>query len=192
MGSSDFRRVSIRYAQYRALAFDRVRALALSLGVASWKLRFTEIDANALEAWHTQWIMPGLKRRSGWDWDSLAAKFGRRPSDFRLALWSGAELCGLAVGRLSKRRASGRRNTVSLRFMEGSPRQGHPLKSRVAVLVFAAAEEYGRAFGASRLRLMHPLPEVLALYTNLGFSVVHKRGTPLYCEKEIAYEKPLR
>jgi len=148
----------------------------------------TDIDDVAIHAWRETWGFPFQRRKVGWDWAKIAQSFRRRPTAFQVALWSGDVLCGLSVGRMSRRRRNGRRYTLSLHFMESSPEPEHPLRRRVAPLVFAAAEEYARVFGAVRLRLIEPLPHVLGLYARLGFAVVVERGRPLYCEREIAYE----
>jgi hypothetical protein len=109
-------RETYRYAQSRAKAFATAEALYESASSSAFSLR--GIDSHALFAWRTRWpAHQGLDRDMGrWDWEMLAASYHRRPSAFHLAIWSGNELCGLAVGRPSRSR---RRLTVE--YMEGSP-----------------------------------------------------------------------
>lgn len=88
-----------------------------------------------------------------------------------MAIWSGEHLCGLAVGRASKRRPIGVRHTISVRFIESAHNDYHPLRGGVAALVIAAADAYASLIGASRLRLIDPLAGVIRLYEGYGFKV---------------------
>lgn len=102
-----------------------------------------------------------------------------------VAIWSGERLCGLGVGRTSRRRAFGVRHTVSVHFIESAHDRDHPLRHAVATLVIAAAESYGRLLGATRIRLIEPLSGVIPLYERLGFVVAWKAGQPVYCDRRI-------
>jgi hypothetical protein len=186
MPFSSYRLALIRYTQLRHLAFDHVFEEALRAGVPP-SLRLTDIDQTALAAWEQTWKGHHRAGAGGWDWIEQSAAFRRRPTAFHVAVWSGEMLCGLAVGRLSKKRRDGRRHTVSLHIMEGAP-HSHPLKGMIAPVVFAVAQAYGRLFGATRLRLVSPLPGVLRLYRQLGFAIARTGGRQVYCEREITYE----
>ncbi len=60
-----------------------------------------------------------------------------------------------------------------------------PLRGKVIPIAIIAAENYGLALGATRLRLSHPDRNLLWLYQRLGFSVAWKGHRPVYCEREI-------
>jgi hypothetical protein len=100
-------------------------------------------------------------------------------------VWSGADLCGLGVGRLSKRRLSGVRHTVSVHYIESAHARDHPLRYLIAPLVIAAAEAYASLLGCTRIRLIEPLPGIIPMYEDLGFAVAWKAGQPVYCERRI-------
>lgn len=85
-------------------------------------------------------------------------------------------LCGLGVGRLSKRRLSGVRHTLSVHFIESAHTLDHPLRRLIAPLVIAAAEAYGVVAGVSRIRLIDPLPGMVRRYEGFGYTVVRKAG----------------
>lgn len=182
---SPYRLALARYAYIRAVAYEIVRDEAVDCGLAGPSLRLTDIDVHALEVWRSTWHGRHPSGDGGWDWERISRPLRRRPSAFHVAVWSGERLCGLAVGRPSARRAGGVRHTLSIHYMEAAPDQGHPLRRRVALLVTAAAEVYGRGLGASRVRLIDPVPGALRLYIGLGFAVARFRGGPVYCEREI-------
>lgn len=107
------------------------------------------------------------------------------PAGFPLAIWSGGQLCGLMVGRPSKRRRSGYRHTLSLHFLEANPDRGHPPRGHVAAVALNAAEAYARALQVSRVRLVDPLPGVVRIYERLGYRTGQEGAWPLYLEKRM-------
>lgn len=183
MPNFEFRETLQRYARLRRLAHGLAQHLADPGEAAA--IQLTDIDARALDVWARTWAGAHPLGYGGWDWAALVARVCSRPSAFQVAVWSGDNLCGLAVGRISKRRASGRRHTVSLHYLEASPNRDHPLRGRIAPLVITAAEAYGRELGAWRIRLVDPLPGVFRLYERLGFRIARPITTPLYFEKRI-------
>ena len=90
----------------------------------------------------------------------------------------------MAVGRVSKRRPSGRRHTISVHYLEGSSHPMHPLRGKVAPLALTVAESYGHVLGAERIRLVDPLPGLFRLYEQLGFSIARQSAASLYFEKD--------
>lgn len=173
------------YARTRKRAFDSVVRDAVGSGAIRVPLRLAETDAATVTAWRARWRSGHPSGFGNWDWERILQRAWRRPSAFHMAVWSGDDLCGLAVGRLSKRRPLGVRHTLSLHFMESAHDERHPLRHFIAKLVIAAADAYGRLAGASRLRLIEPLPGVVRYYEDLGFTVVRKAGQPVYCERRI-------
>ena len=103
-----------------------------------------------------------------------------------MAIWFGSDLCGLALGRLSRHRSAGVRHTVTLTHAERRPEPPDvPLRGQIIPLAIAAARNYGLAFGATRLRLEYPDRNLLWYYELLGFVVAWRAGKPVYCEREI-------
>jgi len=185
MTLSPFQSAVARCARIRRGAYDRTISDALEQGLAGPSLRLTDIDAETLLAWKRTWRGTRAPGAGGWDWETLWKRFRRRPTALQLAIWDGDELCGLALGRVSRRRALGVRHTVSVHYMEASPEPEHPLAGLIAALVIAAAERYGEALGASRLRLMDPLPGLMGYYRKLGFTIALLPGRRVYFEKRI-------
>jgi hypothetical protein len=182
MPDSEYHRALQRYARLRRLAYDLAERLAAP---ASGSIRLTDIDAQALDVWRATWDRAHPLGYGGWDWSGLVERISRRPSAFQVAIWSGEQLCGLAVGRVSRRRASGRRHTLSVHFLEGNPHREHPLRGRVAEIAIAAAEAYADGLGAWRVRLIDPLPGVFRTYQRLGFTIARESASRLYFEKRI-------
>jgi hypothetical protein len=173
------------YAGLRRTAFDSVTRDAITEGGIRVPLRLMDTDEKTLAVWRATW---GDRHPSGfgnWNWERILRRAWRRPSAFHVAVWSDEQLCGLGVGRLSKRRLVGVRHTISLHFVESAHNKQHPLRRTIAPLVISAAEAYGSLVGASRIRLVEPLPGVIQMYEDLGFTVAHKAGQPVYCERRI-------
>lgn len=118
---------------------------------------------------------------AGWDWDRIVQRQPRSPDNVDLAIWSGETLCGLMVGRLSKRRTR-----LLLEVIEGAPFVPHPLQGRVLDLGLLAAEYYAKGVGARWVRLMNPLPGMQARYiARYGFGPVAVDGRQTYQDCEV-------
>jgi hypothetical protein len=183
-----FRSYAATVAHYRALqsgahritedAFDGSGLLPAPLALRSY-------DARAEDAWRATWRLyrhPG--GGGGWPWPLIMRTRWRRPSAFRLAIWSGPTLCGLAIGHPSKRTSGGRRNFVAVEIMEGAP-FAHPLKGSIAEVMALFAQTYCRALGGSRVRLLHPDPALIGWYQALRFAPVYQKGAIVYSEREV-------
>jgi hypothetical protein len=100
------------------------------------------------------------------------------PGRFEVAVWSGQILCGLAIGRT-------RTEYCRVDYLEGSPDPVHPLKGNVVVVVAGAVVAYATALGKREVRLVDPLPAVVAHYEALGFKLANPKGASPYCWREI-------
>jgi hypothetical protein len=175
-------------AHYRALqhiACWRAQDAIIRTGAVAPPVVLRRYDAMAETAWHSEW--QGRRHPTGsggWNWPEIVRTRWKRPAAFRVAIWSGSTLCGLAIGHPSKTSPAGGRRTLSVNLIESSPLV-HPLQGVIAMLATTYATEYGRLLGSSRVRLMNPLPGVLDTYAALGFSIILQRGRPLYCAREI-------
>lgn len=176
----------VRHAASRMEAHEATRKDAIAEGICGPDLRLADIDARALDAWRSTWIGEHPSGAGGWDWPRLVEEKPRRAAVLPLAIWYGADLCGLALGYASRHRAGGVRHTVTLTYVERRPDPpAVPLQGRVIPLAVAAARNYGLALGATRLVLRYPDPKLLWYYGLLGFEVAWKGGQPVYCEREI-------
>lgn len=185
MPISTFRLAHQAYARRRRSAYDFVREEALRSGFVRADLRLEETNERVLDAWRSSWGGPHPTGDGSWNWERLLRRAWRRPSAFHVAVWSGDQLCGLGVGRASKRRAGGVRHTISLHFIESAHDRDHPLRHTVAPLVIGAAQAYGELLGASRIRLIDPLPGAVPLYRALGFTLAGKAERSVYWERRI-------
>lgn len=95
------------------------------------------------------------------------------PRRLDLALWSGGQLCGLAIARLSDAK-----EWISLTHAESNP-EPHALKGRVIPLVLTAAQIYATLVQAKdsknrcpKVRILNPLPEARAWYAACGFGTL--------------------
>lgn len=185
MDPHQYRHAKLRYASVRRAAYATVLADPAVQRLTTPATRLADIDARALVAWERTWRTPHASGVGGWNWRNLTEEFRSDPAAFKTALWSGEVLCGMALGHPSHRTTKGNRERLSIHYMEGNPDPAHPLKRRVAPLLLAAAEVYGRDLGASAIRLIDAIPGVLPLYLQLGFAVVRTGSGIVYCEKEI-------
>jgi hypothetical protein len=185
MHDSSFQRAQEYYARLRRSAYESVRDDAIASGLVEVPLRIADTDPLTLLTWRRTWEGSHPSSWGGWNWEPLLRRAWRHPSAFHLAIWSGTVLCGLAVGRVSDRDRQGLRNAVSIHYMESAHDPQHPLRGAIASLVIDAGDTYGRALGASRLRLVEPLPGIRATYEGMGFTTVWQRGRALYCERRI-------
>ncbi len=117
------------YARLRRAAYDEVVSEAVAAGGVRGPLRLAGTDQEAVTAWRTTWSGPHPSGFGNWHWERILRRAWRRPSAFHVAVWSGEQLWGLGVGRLSKRRLSGVRHTLSV---HASPEKGqHACEWRV-------------------------------------------------------------
>jgi hypothetical protein len=170
----------------RAEAYESARLDAIDEGVCGPDLRFTDIDEFALQAWTHTWTGVHPSGAGKWNWEARVDQLPHRPAVLPMAIWNGEDLCGLAVGQASRKRATGVRHTVTLTLVERRPEPPDvPLRGKVIYLAITAARAYGITLGARRLRLRNPDRNLLWYYQLLGFDVVWKGDEPLYCEQEI-------
>jgi hypothetical protein len=102
---------------------------------------------------------PKTNRRVDWPWGHAAPdRRSGNPGRFELAAWSGATLCGLALGRPSNGPSH-----LSIHFTEGNPDPAHPLRGKILPIVLAAGLAYAIALGKQELRLVLPLPALIPL-----------------------------
>lgn len=170
---------ALRYSRKRERAYRRTEK---EIGLPAEGGRLSPITGGALERWEATWVPlhTGRAQYGEWDWAALRQQF-RDPDRFEVAIWSGQELCGLAIGK-----ASNGRTLVSVRFLEGSPRRNHPFEGRVIRICAAAADGYGLEIGAQKVHFVDPYPAVIPNYLEIGCHYVPPSGgLHGYCERVI-------
>ena len=148
-----------RYAMYRQLAYeDTISRIKLPK-----RYQLEGIGFAALKSFDKVWR--SHKRLVKWDWLDQAQRWKRTDhSRLELAVWQDGELCGLMIGRTSKRKT-----IVYVLGIEGAP-YSHPLKGYIIPLALEVAEAYAVAVGAKELRLDKPAAILVARYEKLGYT----------------------
>lgn len=175
-----------RHAVAREEAYAFVREDSIAAGICGPALRLADIDAKALTCWRKSWSGRHLSGAGRWNWPRLVDQLPHRAAVMPLAIWHNDDLCGLALGHLSRRRLGQLRHTITLTRAERRPEPpGVALRGQIVSLAIAAARHYGNGFGATRLRLANPDPRLLGFYQSLGFAIAWKGRRALHCEQEI-------
>lgn len=183
---SRYARARTRHALERQQAYEIARSFALQRRICGPELRITDIDPAALEAWQRTWLGVHPSGTGSWNWPGLVEQLPHRAAVLPFAIWHGMDLCGLALGRASRRRANGSRHTLTLTHLERRPEPpAVPLRGHTVLLAVEVALRYGRAIGARRLRLQDPDRNLLQYYRRHGFDPFWVNGIPVYCEREI-------
>jgi hypothetical protein len=175
-----------RHTLEREEAYAIARDVVLERGGCGPALRIADIDEDTLEVWRRTWNGVHPSGAGKWPWPALVERLPHRAAVLPIAIWYGGDLCGLALGQASRRRANGSRHTLTLTHIERRPTPpAVPLRGQVASIAVEVALRYGLAIGARRLRLRNPDPKLLGHYQSLGCEPVWKNGIPVYCEKEV-------
>jgi hypothetical protein len=175
-----------RHARMRANAYEVARLDALRQGLCGPELWFSDIDVRALAVWKDTWTGVHPSGAGKWNWPMLVEQLPRRAAVLPIAIWYGDDLCGMALGHASRPRFNRSRHTVTLTHVERRPEPPRvSVRGHLAELAIMAAEEYGEAVGARRLRLLNPDGNLLSHYAGLGFETVWNAGVPVYCQKEL-------
>ncbi len=105
------------------------------------------------------------------NWSNLyIGDWKKHPRRFELAIWVDDVLCGVAVGRVSKKNPHSNESKVRIDLMEANPIADNPLAGRVTKVVFAVAYHYAYIIGRDYVCIPHPLNQKLILrYENFGF-----------------------
>jgi hypothetical protein len=170
-----------RAARLQALAFAAA-ATRLAADLAA-PAEFKLLNRAAIREFRKTWLpLYDHPRRDGqWEWENeILPRFAKDPDAFRLAIWSDSQLCGLALGTVTNNLKG-----VIVNFIAGSPDPNHPLRGSILSAAIAAAEEYARGLGASRLYLADPATGLLASFKSLGFKVAKGRDGTAYCVREV-------
>lgn len=160
----------LRYSKLRNTAIEIAQNLVTS------GIRLTTITPVALTAakkWNNS-----ASRLVDWDWQAGFADFSfRHPKRFDLAVWEGAELISLSMGRPTYEGTH-----LRLDFAEARPREIGP-RIQVFAELLLTYTIYARLLNAKEVRIMHPLNEKLReYYRAFGYTYIDKGD---YLFKEI-------
>ncbi|WP_298150933.1 hypothetical protein [Flavobacterium sp.] len=132
----------------------------------SLDMRLTDINAEALyqiSTWRSQYHGELKRSPPGWDWTKEVIKYRRRPRRVELAIWSGSDLCGLVIGRVSDRRV-----VASIHLIESNPGQ-HPLRGYIAPIAVRWLSTFAVMISCREIAIERPVAELIEYYQELGF-----------------------
>ena len=162
-----------RYELHRTAARAKAQEL-IAPTFEPMPVMLTGIGQSALDAFAAQWAGHPA-RVVNWPWPEMMAGARRNyPTRFEVAVWAGEALCGLAWGHVGK-------DYCGVNYLEGNPEPNHPLKGSVAVVVSGAVTAYATALARPEVRFIDPLPEVVGLYEQMGFTLVAPHRESPYC-----------
>lgn len=155
-------------------------------------ITITRIEQNVI----TQWLLwktadnaeQRQKPNGGYGWAKLREKYyHKKPYYFAperridIAIWCGGQLCGLALGGVSKQY-----DHVALDCVEGSPVRTHPLKGHVLDIILFIVTQYAMIQDIDEVRLVDPVNNLISHYQSMGFELVSvgKKQKP-YCSRNV-------
>lgn len=148
-----------RYATYRQLAYQDVTGRVQ----LPKRYKLDGIGFDALRAFQSVWL--SHKRKVSWNWLDEVRRWKRTDhSRLELAIWQEGALCGLMIGKTSKRKT-----ILYVLGIEGAPYQ-HPLKGKIIPLSVEVAEAYAVVIGAKQVRIDRPAPSLIEKYEKLGYT----------------------
>lgn len=113
------------------------------------------------------------EREVNWDWFAGYSAFRfRHPKRFELTIWQQERLISISMGRPTYH-GSGMR----LDFMEATKSD---TRVRVLPITLVALATYGRAVGASEIRLVHPINDKVKSYYEAAGLIYVKKGDYLF------------
>lgn len=147
-------------------------------------MRLTGISSGVLQTVaRSDWRDHAEREVKHWDWWKWHSYFREDSGRFECALHYNSLLVGLVLGTCSRASAD-EPPKVEVWYLEGRP-GNHPLKGLVAFFLTECAYYFGITMGASEVRIVNPLADVLRVYQDLGFETVRDGANVLYCSKPI-------
>ena len=162
------------YSQVEALLYNRFGLFGLCL---------TTINRPAVIAFNA-WKSHAARGARRWPWPSLIHEFRRDdPACFEAAVWSGSQLCGMALGEGDETASY-----CSVDYMEAEPSGQHLLKGHILDIVLTTLVVYTALLGRAEIRLIDPSQYVQrwALgHPSGGYSLVRHPGQRQYLHRSI-------
>jgi len=174
----DYAAVKNRYEALREdsrnLAYETLAPVLTnkkSQAISKSTLTFGGITVNCIKELR-KWEMSGL-RRVAWDWDKVLKIYRPKPKRFELSIWHGKHwLCSASIGK-----PTAKGGKLRLDLIESNP-SGSPIDGLVADINIKLYKLYANAIGATELRIMNPVNEIVrGHYLNKeGFSYDQKEN----------------
>jgi hypothetical protein len=169
-----------RYDEARRRAYTATDA---ELAPMKRDARVGMIGLYAMDAWRSSMWAPTVDesgRYGDWPWDELKAKYDT-PGRFELAVWTGSQLAGLAIGSGV---SSGHRH-VTMNYVEASSIR-NPMSGKILQVADLALMAYALEIGVRIVRVDSPAEGLLTRYATLGYlPPAGTVGLPRYAEKVI-------
>ena len=122
-------------------------------GISLSRIRTDEVKAASM--WQN--------RKVNWNWEQLLRNSRNYPRRIDLGIWCGDELCGLALGKVTKGRMYARIDRV-----EGAPDR-RALLGLVGEIALRYLEVVGGIAGCSEAVIVAPASGLIEFYGNLGY-----------------------
>lgn len=168
-GQYEALRENSRNSAYAALA--PVLTNKRSQAILKNTLTFSGITVNCINELR-KWEMSGL-RRVAWNWDKVLKTYRPKPKRFELSIWHEKHwLCSASMGKPTVKGGK-----LRLDLIESNP-NGSSIDGLVADINILCYEVYAQAIGATELRIMNPVNEIVRDYylSKKGFSYNQKEN----------------
>ncbi|MBB2169969.1 hypothetical protein HLH36_16725 [Gluconacetobacter aggeris] len=175
-----FKSAKIRYRSFLVAARDAVEL--------EWKakypsIRIVGIDQVAIKHANERWVYEENRPRV-FNWFYINEHYSKYIRKIDVAIWHGADLCGMAIGKASRGKNAENSN-VTIEFIQGAPGSINPIKGNVAPISVEVFNNFGFLTDKRVVYLESPLPAVVPYYTNIGFSIDASAPKGLRMKKEI-------
>jgi hypothetical protein len=168
---SSYAQAKVRYAELRGKAYGTavaklVPVLGVSFEISGW-------NRDAEYAYRRQW------KTSEFPWEDIFRRYNEADR-LDIVIWGpGKRLCGLGL-------AGTQSAAVEIRYIEGDPRNGCPLKGHRGLIVLEVAANYAQGRGKKELRIQPLNGAVKELYIRVyGFTLVSSHRTGDYLCKGV-------
>ncbi|MNM26802.1 hypothetical protein D3C81_372720 [compost metagenome] len=149
--------------------YSSIRQESYQLAEELFKLQFEDVavtgityqTADIADGWAH---LPDDEFSIGWRWRDKLRLFRKRPRRVEVALWEGGELCGLALGKVTKGRLF-----ATIHYLQGSPRSSSGLRGQVGRMVTDYLRIYATLCECKNIVIDSPIPELIEYYKKLGF-----------------------
>ena len=147
------------------------KILGVDFHVSGW-------SGKGRDALATQWAANGASL-SVWDWNEIFRRH-HDPDRLDMVIWGTDDrLCGIGLGLTTGQ-------AVDIRYVQGDPREGCPLKGKRTLIFLECAAGYAQLRGKAELRIEPKNQALINLYTKIyGFSLETPRGANAYYKKVV-------
>jgi hypothetical protein len=158
------REAAIRHEEIRELVYEVVKTELIALFPL---LHLTSIDDGVIDEignWRKAWLKQDIDRKPKWDCVLEWRRIARREKRFEVAIWSHDRLCGVAFGRISRRRI-----VANIHFLESTP-VNNPFRSGIGRIAARCLVRLAQELGCERVAIVHPVSSLIDFYRKMGFT----------------------